>query len=125
MNDKYIRISENVRIINPYNNNDVSQYFGDVNDYDFEKQKNNYEQLSKIFNNHQIIFSTIWAGKFKNCDNRVCSRFVVMSTCGRVFWRKYCGMSEGSGQNFIYINGNKYKTTKILKMSQDELISIL
>lgn len=125
MNDKYIRISENVKIINPYNNNDVSQYFGDVNDYDFEKQKNNYEQLSKIFNNHQIIFSTIWAGKFKNCYERICSRFVVMSVCGRVFWRKYCGMSEGSGQNFIYIDGNKYKTTKILKMNQDELNNIL
>ncbi len=121
MNDKFIKLTDKVRILNPCYNSDVSSFFGEVDNFNFEKQTQNYERLKKILARFNIHFELIWEGKFRNEEDKIYSRFLVKSACGRIFWRKYYGMSVGSGQNFMYIDGRKVKTTKILKASNELL----
>ena len=54
-------------------------------------------------------------------DNTTVYHFVVKTNDNRIYWRKYEGNSSGSGQNFIYIDGKKYKTTDFLKWSDEKL----
>ena len=121
MNDKFIKLTDKVRILNPCYNCDVSSFYGEVNNFNFEKQTQNYERLKEILGRYNMHFNLIWEGKFHNEENKVYSRFLVRSACGRIFWRKYYGMSVGSGQNFLYIGGKKVKTTKILKADEQTL----
>jgi hypothetical protein len=122
--EKYIYLTENVRIINPCYDCDISSFYGEVYNFDFGRHKTTYNKLNEILNNYNIHFSNIWEGKFTNENNKTYTRFLVKSECGRVYWRKYCTKNPGSGQNFIYINGVKYKTMEFLKLeSLDHLFN--
>ena len=126
--NKYIKIKENIKVLNPIYESDVFTYQGDLDKlkgFDFEKQKQNYEKIKKIFGRYNIYFNKIWLGKFRNESNNIYSRFLLKSECGKVFWRKYSSLKPGSNQNFIYINGSKFKTTFILNLDQATLENFL
>ena len=122
--EKYIYLTENSKVINPCYDCDVSSFYGEVNNFDFGRHKTTYNKLNEILNNYNIRFSNIWEGKFTNENDKIYTRFLVKSECNKVYWRKYCTKNPGSGQNFIYINGIKYKTMDFLKMSNyDDLLN--
>lgn len=123
--DKYIYLSDKCKIINPCFSADVETYQGPLNDYNFEKQTNNYQKLVDIFNRYNIHFDYIWAAKFINECGNIISRFVVKSNCGRIYWRKYNSISQGSGQNYVYIDTQRFKTTKIIVLTDQELDNLL
>jgi hypothetical protein len=114
-NEKYINLTEKVKVINPCYDSDVSSFYGEVYNYNFERHKTTFDKLSEILSNFNISFSTIWAGKFTNNNDKIYTRFLVKSECNRVFWRKYCTKNPGSGQNYLYINGNKLSTMNVLR----------
>ena len=128
MEDKYINLTKNVKILNPTFDSDVFKYYGDINkisNFSFEKQKLNYEKIKEKFGKYNIYFNKLWVGKFSNEYNNIYSRFLLKSNCGKVYWRKYSSKNPGSNQNFIYINGIKYKTTYILNLDFSSFENIL
>ncbi len=112
--EKYIKLADKVKVINPCYDSDISSFYGEVYNFDFGRHKITFEKLTTILNNYDIHFSTIWAGNFTNNNNKIYTRFLVKSQCGKVYWRKYCTKNPGAGQNFLYINGKKYSTMSIL-----------
>ena len=112
--DKYIYLADNVKVTNPCFDSDISSFFGEVNNFNFKNHLKKFQKLSKIINKYNIYFSIIWEGKFTNNNNNINNRFLVKSNCGRIFWRKYTTKNPGSGQNYIYIDGKKYQTMKLL-----------
>ena len=57
--------------------NHNSSFYGEVNNYDFENHTSTFNKLSEILNEFNIHFSTIWAGKYTNENNRIYTRFLV------------------------------------------------
>ena len=113
--NKFIYLTDKVKIVNPCFDSDVGSFFGEVDNYNFKKHTITFKKLSKILAQYNIFFSTIWEGKFTNINNNIYTRFLVKSNCGRIFWRKYCTKNPGSGQNYIYIDGKKYQTMRLLE----------
>ena len=77
--DKYIYLSDKCKIINPCFSADVETYQGPLNDYNFEKQTNNYKKLVDIFNRYNIHFDYIWAAKFTNEFDKIISKILRKS----------------------------------------------
>ena len=123
----HIQIAPNKKIDNPFKYSDVSNFEGDINLIDLKTQKKNYDMIqSKLsqFNNDDFLLNYIWHAQFTRC-NKIITHFVATSNNKKIFWRKYEGQSEGSGNNFIYINGNKYKTTDFICWNHQTFIDKL
>jgi len=115
-----IYLTNKIKIINPLSKSDIFSYEGHPEEINFKHQQKNFELITNKLSPFDIYFDYIWYGKFTRGDTMV-YHFVVRSNNNRIYWRKYEGNSSGSGQNFIYIDGVKYKTTSFLKMSNEEL----
>ena len=57
MNDKFIKLTDKVRILNPCYNCDVSSFYGEVTNFNFEKQTQNYERLKEILGRYNMHLS--------------------------------------------------------------------
>ena len=112
---KYIHLTDKVKVINPCFNCDVNHYDGDLTNFDFPNHNLTFQRLNEILQEYNVTFSYIWYGEFTNANNRIYNRFLLKSECGRVFWRKYSTMSPGSNQNLLYVDGNKFQTMKVFK----------
>lgn len=110
----FIKITDKIKVKAPIS--DITYYDGPLIGIDLRQQKTNYENIVKTLEPYNIKLNYIWFGVFD--VNRY--NFIVKSECGRVFWRKYEGRKQGSGQNYIYIDGKKCKTTKWLSMDKED-----
>ena len=132
-NNMKIQLTDNVSIDNPLNRSDVFSYEGPIENIDLDthftnSQKKNYNKILEKLEHFNIIFDFIWFAKFtRNNYNRntVVQHFVVKSNNDMIYWRKYEGNSSGSGGNFIYIKGIKYKTTDFLNWDNNMIASKL
>jgi|SaaInlStandDraft_6_1057023.scaffolds.fasta_scaffold14345_2 hypothetical protein len=115
----YIQLTDKVKIKNPLDNSDIFSYEGPIEDVDLLQQKTNYLKLQDIFAEYDMQLSYIWFAKFSRYDSST-YHFVARTEEGNVFWRKYEGKSSGSGQNYIYVNGIKFKLTEILSMEKED-----
>ena len=121
----YIQLTDKVKIKNPLDKSDIFSYEGPIEDVDLLQQKTNYMKLQDILAEYDMQLNYIWFAKFSRYDSST-YHFVARTEEGNVFWRKYEGKSFGSGQNYIYVNGIKFKLTVILTMTKedrDELFS--
>lgn len=123
-----IQLTDNVFIDNPLNRSDVFSYEGPIENIDLDihftnQQKNNYYKILEKLLPHNIIFDYIWFAKF--IRKTIINHFVAKSNNNIIYWRKYEGNSSGSGGNFIYIKGIKYKTTDFLKWNNNMIASKL
>ncbi len=121
----YIQLTDKVKIKNPLEKSDIFSYEGPIEDIDLLQQKTNYMKLQDILAEYDMQLNYIWFAKFSRYDSST-YHFVARTEEGNIFWRKYEGKSFGSGQNFIYVNGIKFKLTVILTMTKedrDELFS--
>lgn len=115
-----IYLTDTIKITNPLSKSDIYSYEGNLEEINFKHQQKNFELISEKLANFEIYFDYIWYGQFLRDNLSIC-HFVVRSNDNRIYWRKYEGNSKGSGQNFIYIDGVKYKTTSFLRLSNEEL----
>lgn len=110
--------------VNPYHAGNNSQYAGHPDGYTLSSsQLAIYDELKQIFDRNGVAgFRVCYAarvGKFIN--------FAFIGVNDKFIWRKY-DVGGGSGQNWIYIDGNKMKTTDFLSLppaKQDALIKAL
>ena len=117
--DQNIVVNESIQLVNPCNKSDLFRYAGPIENFDkFNHQADNYKNIQASLAPFNIQLSFIWVGIFKMNGNRL--HFVAKDENNKVFWQKYEGNSKGSGQNYIFINGLKNKTTSWLKMSVAE-----
>jgi len=114
----YIHLTDKVKIKNPLDNSDIFSYEGPMVDIDLLQQKTNYIKIQDILAEYDMQLSYIWFAKFSRYDSST-YHFVARTEDCNVFWRKYEGKSSGSGGNYIYVNGIKYKLTDILSMSKE------
>ena len=119
--DKFIIIKDKVKVRNPCFDT-TNYYSGLINNFSFTdkkrfiNQENNYQMLKDSFNIYNIKFTCVWSGT----NNNNLTKFLVKSENGNAFWYKYEGKNIGGSQNNLFINGNKIKVTKWLKMTPDE-----
>ena len=116
----YIYLTDSIKINNPLSKSDVYSYEGAIEEINFKNQTNNFKKLSAKLDKFGLFFDYIWYGKF-NIGQSTLYHFVVKTNNNRVYWRKYEGNTKGSGQNYIYIDGKKYKTTDFLRWSDEEI----
>ena len=124
--DKFIIIKDKVKVRNPcFDQNNI--YSGDINNFSFTdknrfiNQEKNYQLLKESFDIYNIKFVYVWSG---TCENNL-TKFLVKSENGKIFWYKYEGKTPGGSQNNLFINGNKIKLTKWLKMTSQERDQIM
>ena len=124
--DKFIIINDKVKIRNPcFDQNNV--YSGDINNFSFTdksrfiNQQKNYQLLKDSFETYDIKLTYVWSG---SCNNNL-TKFLVKSENSKIFWYKYEGKTPGGGQNSLFINGNKIKLTKWLRMTSEERDQII
>lgn len=128
-----IQLTDNVSIDSPLNRSDVFSYEGPIENIDLDtqftnQQKKNYYKILEKLLPFNINFDYIWFAKFTRHNyNRdtIVNHFVVKSNNDMIYWRKYEGNSSGSGGNFIYIKGIKYKTTDFINWDDNMIASKL
>ena len=127
--DKYIFIKEGKKIKNPcafVSNEDA--YCGPVKDFLFNSpglnQKNNFNKLKESLTEINMPLTYVWAGK-EIVNGRIRSNFVCKDDEDNIFWYKYDGISKGSGQNYIYIFGDKMKLTSWLNLTLEDRITLI
>lgn len=124
---KKIQITPRIRINNPCNKASIYKYEGELEGFSewTRQQKMNYEKLQESFNPFDIKLDYIWAGIFGRTyyyRSKITPvlHFVAKSTDARIYWQKFESQSSSSGQNHLYIDGQKMKLTEWLKMTEDE-----
>jgi hypothetical protein len=83
-----------------------------------KSQEKILNEIKKILSNHDIHFSKVWYGKFKqetkNSRYSMTKKYIyqhnfaMKSACGTVLWRRYEADNPGGSQNTIYIKSKKY-----------------
>lgn len=115
--DKYIHLTNTVRIKNPCNKGFF--YQGPIQGYSFNTQQSNFDQISKKLYSVNKFLTTIYVGKYPaKHHNNLLTCFLALSDDKSVAWYKYEGNTNGGGQNMIYINGKKIKTTHFLSLDE-------
>ena len=124
--DKFIIINDKVKIRNPcFDQNNI--YSGDINNFSFNdksrfiNQQKNYQLLKDSFESYDIKLTYVWSG---TCNNNL-TKFLVRSENCKIYWYKYEGKTPGGSQNSLFINGNKIKLTKWLRMTSEERDQII
>jgi hypothetical protein len=125
---RYINTSDKNKIENPYYKGVSDKFFGNANSYKFGSQQTNYEELSKILAEHGIYFDQIYSSTINREVKDSIQHgitFIATTTNPNVFWYKYEGFAQGSGQNYMIIYGKKMKTTSFLKLSKNKIIELI
>ena len=123
----HIYLTNKVKVNSPFDLSDEYSYEGPIEDVDLLQQKGNYEKLRASLEPFGFTLNHIWFAKFnhesykKNGEkyNVVRYHFLVKDETSQIYWRKYEAKSMGSGQNFLYFNGNKYKLTDWLEKDEE------
>lgn len=123
MEDKWIKL-EHHKLRNPCIRGIT--YYGPVKQYIFTTQKSNYKKICEKLNflNKELDILYLSTYPSRNMNESNLTSFVAISHDKSVAWYKYEGNVHGGGQNYIFINDKKIKTTEFLQMSNDELFSL-
>jgi hypothetical protein len=119
----FIQITDKVKVKSPLCMANQYSYEGPIDQIDLLQQKNNYRLLSESLEPFDQKLSYIWFAKFG--DEKIRYHFLAKTEDGTIYWRKYEAETPGSGQNLLYINGEKIKLTKWLEISDEERQSLL
>ena len=124
-----IKISDNIRIRNPCSNVLYENaYCGPVNKFNFKgqglNQLSNYEKLQVSLTAINMPLTYIWAGS-DFINQRTRTNFVAKDEEDNIYWYKYEGPSRGSGQNYLYLFGNKIKLSLWLSWDNSHRIEYI
>lgn len=109
---------------NPYHAGNNSKYAGHPDGYPLSSPMLAiYEDLKRVFDRNGVPgFSVCYAARIDKHIN-----FAFIGVNNKFVWRKY-DVGGGSGQNWIYLAGNKMKTSDFMSLppaKQDALIQAL
>lgn len=119
-NQQWIK-NEYKSLKNPIITSIHNNYQGVLTDtFDFKHQKKKFEAIKKSlepFGIHpqEIYYSELFGKPL----------FIVTWSNPNLFWRKNESMSKGACQNHIYYKDKEIKTTEWLKLTQEEINTIL
>jgi hypothetical protein len=125
---KYIEISTTNKVSNPYHKGTLNKFYGNVENFDFNHQKKNYEELSKKLSEVDIRFDKVFSSTIERKIRDSIQygiTFIVTTTNPNIFWYKYEAQGTGSGGNHILIKGQKIKTTKFVELNKDDIQKLL
>lgn len=125
--EKFIKISDKSKIRNPLSLSGYEeQYEGSIEDFSFKEeginQQSNFERIQESLSQFDTKLSYIWSSKF--IEPRIRIIFVAKSEDNNFFWHKYEAPSQGSGQNFFFVKGNKIKLTTWLSISETARLNL-
>ncbi len=106
----------------------------DPKTFDFKRQTENYKKLSAILAKYHVKFDVVgvtikdrypcWREKHPP-EGAVITHFVAYvsgnETTPLFIWQKYESGAVGSGQNVVYVNGQKFKMADFLSLSESML----
>jgi len=98
----------------------TAKYEGDPKNFDFGAQKRNYKILSDVLERQGKKFNYIGVAVSGAGTD------IFVATAPGLVWYKYVGNNPQSGQNYLYINGAKIKTSSFVgwpAMLQNEILS--
>lgn len=102
----------------------VSTFQGLVGDYDFAKQKKNFDTLSEVLSCNGDWMTFVAAAHFKG-DLHINHRFDVLTESGNLIWHKYVGYVAQSGQNHVFVGGMAIKLSVFLALNSTEQRTLL
>jgi len=112
--EEYIVIKGRKKLRNPClvaADNEGSGYSGPIDSFSFKRpglnQEANYQRLQESLTPFNLTLSYVWCGT--RTGYRIRTIFIVKSQNNDIFWYKYEGPSPGSGQNMLYVHGEKIK----------------
>ena len=125
--DKYIKVTDKTKIKNPLTLSEFSEkYEGDISNFSFKSdglnQQVNFEKIQESLIQFNTKLDYIWSNKLTFPRQRVI--FVAKSTDNNFYWYKYEGPSQGSGQNFFFVKGNKIKLTTWISISDQARLNL-
>ena len=125
--EKFIKINDKSKIRNPLTIPGYEeQYEGSIDDFSFKQkglnQLSNFEKINLSLIQFNTKLSYIWSCNF--IEPRFRTIFVAKSDDNNFFWHKYEAASQGSGQNYIFIKGNKFKLTNWLSLNDEERFNL-
>lgn len=103
---------------------DARTFQGDADDYNFDKQTENYKKLSAVLNANGLKFAQVAAAHYEG-DSHTNHRFVVTTAGGELLWHKYVGYAAASGQNHVFVAGMRVKVSHFLVRSAAEQHALL
>ena len=126
--EKFIKITDKTKIRNPLAfSGYTGQYEGNINNFLFKdeglNQQSNFEKIQESLIQFNTKLDYIWSSKFIFPRQRTI--FIAKSSDNNFYWYKYEGKTAGGGQNSLFINGNKIKVTKWLRMTSEERDQII
>jgi hypothetical protein len=104
---------------------DGKTFEGLCSEYDFSRQKDNYDQLRLILQRNGTDFLYVAAAKFEG-DLHTNHRFVATAADGSLVWNKYVAYVAQGAQNHVYVGGMRIKTSMFLHQQphrQDALLT--
>lgn len=124
----HIQITNKNKILNPYHKGTANKFYGNVNDFTFDHQWENYDQLCKKLLDVNIHFDKIFSSSIERQMRKSIqygTTFIVTTNHPQVFWYKYEGGCVGSGGNHMLINGKKIKVTEFLNLNKDGILKLI
>jgi hypothetical protein len=123
-------------IANPYHmyagGDDADVFQGDVKDYDFRKQKENFDKLQKVLKDNGTELGPIVAALFdgdggysNNYKHMRQHRFVSCSVDGSLMWEKYAAQSATGNQNDVYVGGKHMHLAHFLGIDDSQQRALL
>ena len=124
--NKFIHITPNVKVKSPFTLSNIEKYEGDICNINFHHQEKNYKLLSDSLAKFNLNLNYIWYAKFQtDSKHPIRVHFLARTENSEVFWRKYEAETQGSGQNFLYVNGYKFKLTDWFSFSEEKQKEII
>jgi len=111
---RYLYITSKYKVLNPAHDAPIYSYTGNIDGYDFKNQKKNLDLIQEKLGKYGMKMDKVYVGKFVG-DKKIKTSFISRTEDGRVWWRKYEGKTEGSGENLIFVDGISTKLSNWLK----------
>lgn len=114
--EKWIYLSDKkTKVKNPLDCDNITEsYVGNINNYDFEHQLDNYNRINnlteRIDDKLKHVVSVKFPRKYKDGKHCGFSKiFLIWNDSKTIVWYKYESSLIGSGSNRLYVNGKWYK----------------
>lgn len=111
---------------------DATVFEGNVTEYNFKKQFENFTKLQAILQANGTELGPIAAAEFTgyygySYNAKPCKqiRFTTCSKDGSLMWEKYAANSSAGNQNDVYVGGKKMHLTEFLNKSECEQRALL
>lgn len=102
----------------------VSTFEGCVEDYDFEKQTDNFNRLQAVLAANGTRFLYV-AASHSPGDRGVNHRFAACAENGSLMWYKYVSYVAQGGQNHVFVARKRISTSAFLALNAQQQAALL